>query len=113
MWSLQRIQVAAFLVKEYQPFPSNYRSTQSLAGYLADQGVLGVEGLDTRALTRHIRNGGAMRAILSTIDLNPESLTRRANAIPSMVGRDLAREVTTVQPLPVERRQAPKCWLTV
>ena len=90
-----RIQVAAFLVKEYQPFPSNFRSTQSLADYLVDQGVLGVEGLDTRALTRHIRNGGAMRAIISTTDLDSESLTQRAKAIPSMKGLDLAREVTT------------------
>jgi carbamoyl-phosphate synthase small subunit len=93
-----RIQVAAFLVKEYQPFPSNFRSTQSLRDYLRAQGVLGVEGLDTRALTRHIRNGGAMRAIISTSDLDPESLTRRANAIASMVGMDLARTVSTVQP---------------
>jgi carbamoyl-phosphate synthase small subunit len=93
-----KIQVAAFLVKEYQPFPSNFRSTQSLADYLKGQSILGVEGLDTRALTRHIRNGGAMRAMISTTDLDPESLTRRANAIPSMVGMDLAREVTTAQP---------------
>ena len=90
--------MAAFLVKEYQPFHSNFRSTQSLADYLAGQGVLGVEGLDTRALTRHIRNGGAMRAIISTTDLDAGSLTRRANAIASLVGMDLAREVTTVQP---------------
>ena len=93
-----QIQVAAFLVKEYQPFPSNFRSTQSLADYLKGQGVLGVEGLDTRALTRHIRNGGAMRAIISTMDLDTESLKRRANAIPSMVGMDLARDVSTVRP---------------
>jgi len=90
-----RIQVAAFLVKEYQPFPSNFRSTQSLADYLGSQGVLGVEGLDTRALTRHIRNGGAMRAIISTADLDAASLIKRANAIPSMEGLDLARDVTT------------------
>jgi carbamoyl-phosphate synthase small subunit len=93
-----RIQVAAFLVKEYQHFPSNFRSTQSLADYLKGQAILGVEGLDTRALTRHIRNGGAMRAMISTMDLDAESLTRRANAVPSMVGMDLAREVTTPQP---------------
>ena len=90
-----RIQVAAFIVKEYQPFPSNFRSTQSLAEYLNGQMVLGVEGLDTRALTRHIRNGGAMRAVISTSDLDAESLTRRANGIPRMVGLDLAKEVTT------------------
>ena len=90
-----KIQVAAFLVKEYQPYPSNFRSTQSLGDYLISQGVLGVEGLDTRALTRHIRNGGAMRAIISTSDLDPESLKRRANAVPSMVGADLAGGVST------------------
>jgi carbamoyl-phosphate synthase small subunit len=93
-----RIQVAAFLVKEYQPYPSNFRSTQSLADYLKGQGILGVQGLDTRALTRHIRNGGAMRAIISTTDLDPESLKRRAGALPSMVGLDLALGVST--PLP-------------
>jgi carbamoyl-phosphate synthase small subunit len=93
-----RIQVAAFLVREYQAFPSNFRSTQPLADYLRSQGVLGVDGLDTRALTRHIRNGGAMRAIVSTTDLDPASLTRRAQALPSMAGMDLAREVTTATP---------------
>ena len=93
-----RIQVAAFLVKEYQPFPSNFRSTRSLADYLGSQGVLGVEGFDTRALTRHIRNGGAKRAIISTSDLDPESLRRRANELPSMVGADLARDVSTPRP---------------
>ena len=92
-----RIQVAAFLVKEYQSFPSNYRSTQSLGDYLRSQGVMGVEDLDTRALTRHIRNGGAMRAIISTADLDPESLTRRAKTLPRMVGLDLAKEVTTAR----------------
>ena len=91
----RRIQVAAFLVREYQHHPSNWRATQSLADYLADQGILGLEALDTRALTRHIRNRGAMRAVVSTKDLDPESLAARARAVPSMVGQDLARVVTT------------------
>jgi carbamoyl-phosphate synthase small subunit len=90
-----RIQVAAFLVKEYQAFPSNYRATASLGEYLSQTRVLGVEQLDTRALTRHIRNAGAMRAIVSTRDLNPVSLVRRANEIPPMTGLDLATRVTT------------------
>ena len=93
-----RIQVAAFMVKEYQESPSNFRSTQSLADYLAGQGVLGVEGLDTRALTRHIRNGGAMRGIISTSELDPAALSARAVSIPSMVGMDLARKVSTQRP---------------
>jgi carbamoyl-phosphate synthase small subunit len=89
-----RIQVAAFLVREYQGYPSNWRAERSLADYLADQGVLGLEALDTRALTRHIRNRGAMRAVVSTKDLDPESLAARARAVPSMVGQDLVRKVT-------------------
>ncbi|MCJ7830194.1 MAG: glutamine-hydrolyzing carbamoyl-phosphate synthase small subunit [Desulfobacterales bacterium] len=89
-----RIQVAALVVREYQNFPSNFRSTASLAAYLQAQGVLGIEGLDTRALTLHIRTAGAMRAVASTRDLDPTSLVRRAREIPSMVGLDLVREVT-------------------
>jgi len=89
-----RIQVAAFLIKEYQEYPSNYRSTATLAEYLKNQGVFGVENLDTRALTRHIRNGGAMRAVVSTRDLNPDSLVARARGIPPMAGLDLTRTVT-------------------
>ncbi|MDJ0912802.1 MAG: glutamine-hydrolyzing carbamoyl-phosphate synthase small subunit [Desulfobacterales bacterium] len=93
-----RIQVAAFIVKEYQSFPSNYRATQTLAEYLQDQKIIGVEGLDTRALTRHIRQVGAMRAIVSTHDLDSQSLVQRANEIPGMAGLALATEVTTNQP---------------
>ena len=93
-----RIQVAGFLLKEYQSFPSNFRSTSSLADYLKGQGVLGVEELDTRALTRHIRKAGAMRAFISTEDLDPSSCVKRAREAPSMVGRDLAKKVTTKTP---------------
>jgi carbamoyl-phosphate synthase small subunit len=93
-----RIQVAAFLVKEYQPYPSNFRSTTTLADYLKSQGILGVERLDTRALTRHIRNAGAMRAIISTAERAPAALVKRANAIPKMTGLNLAKAVTTPKP---------------
>ena len=90
-----RIQVSAFLVREYQHFPSNFRSTSTLAGYLKQQGIMGVEELDTRALTRHIRNAGAMRSFISTEDLDPSSLVKRAGKIPSMKGQDLAKAVST------------------
>jgi len=93
-----RIQAAAFLVKEYQDFPSNFRSTATLAEYLKGQQVLGVDSLDTRALTRHIRNAGAMRAVISTEDLDQTSLHAKANGIPPMTGQDLTRVVTTGQP---------------
>lgn len=93
-----RIQVAAFIVKEYQDFPSNYRSRGTLADYLIKGHVLGIEDLDTRALTRHIRKSGAMRAVISTSDLDPESLVQKAKLLPSMQGSDLVGKVTTKKP---------------
>ena len=93
-----RIQVAAFLIKEYQPFHSNYRATASLAEYLKSQDIIGVEGLDTRALTRHIRKAGAMRAILTTLDRDPVSCAAKARAIPGMEGQDLASTVSVGAP---------------
>ncbi len=93
-----RIHVAGFIVKEYQEFPSNFRSKGTLADYLIKSHVLGIEDLDTRALTRHIRKSGAMRAMISTTDLDPESLVARARQIPSMEGSDLVGYVTTQKP---------------
>ncbi len=93
-----RVQVAAFIIREYQPDYSNFRATKSLAEYLTENHILGVDSLDTRALTRHIRNVGAMRAIISTEQLDPEALVKKANAVPSMAGLDLARTVTGDKP---------------
>jgi len=93
-----RIHVAAFIVKEYQEFPSNFRSKGTLADYLIKSHILGIEDLDTRALTRHIRKSGAMRAMISTTDLDPESLVARAGQISSMEGSDLVKYVTTKKP---------------
>jgi len=93
-----RIQAAAFVVREYQPHPSNYRSTGTLADYLVEQRVMGVQDLDTRALTRHIRQAGAMRAFLSTEDLSPAVLVDRARTTPSLVGQDLVSGVSTDRP---------------
>ena len=94
-----RIQVRALLVKEYQEYPSNYRSQRSLADYLKANGIPGVEGIDTRALTRHIRVRGAMKAALSTGDLDPDALVEKARQAPDMVGRDLVKEVTCGEPV--------------
>ena len=94
-----RIQVRALLVKEYQEFPSNYRSEKALADYLKAGGIPGIEGIDTRALTRHIRVQGAMKAVLSTRDLNPESLVEKARQSPDMAGSDLAGVVTCQGPM--------------
>jgi carbamoyl-phosphate synthase small subunit len=92
------IHVSAFIMREYQEFPSNFRSTQSLKDYLCDRNIPGIDSLDTRALTRHIRNAGAMRAMISTQDLDPVSLSARANQTPKMEGRDLVGDVATDRP---------------
>ena len=94
----KQVQVAAFLIREYQAAYSNYRAEKSLADYLKEYGILGVEGLDTRALTRHIRNCGAMRAMISTSELDPERLVEKAKALPTMNGLDLAQVVTSDVP---------------
>ncbi len=93
-----KIQVAAFIVKEYQDFPSNFRSKGTLADYLIKGHVLGIEDLDTRALTRHLRKSGAMRAVISTSDLDPDSLVKKAKAVPPMEGSDLVGGVTCKKP---------------
>ena len=94
----ERIQVRALLVKEYQEFPSNWRSKRTLADYLKTSGIPGLEGIDTRALTKHIREAGAMRAALSTLDLDSDSLIEKARSSPEMSGQDLVREVTCQRP---------------
>jgi len=89
----ERVQVEAFLIKEYNAIPSNFRSRGTLADFLKQYNVLGVEGIDTRALTRHIRVAGALKGIVSTEDLDPASLVRKAQESPGLLGRDLVREV--------------------
>ena len=93
-----RIHLSAFVVREYQPFYSNWRAKRSLGEWLSQNGVLGIEQVDTRALTRHIRVQGAMKAGISTEDLNPKSLLERVKASPGLVGRDLVQEVTCEKP---------------
>lgn len=92
------IQAEAILVKEYQPAPSNYCATETLAGFLRNNGKMGVEALDTRALTLHIRRAGAMRAFISTMDLDPQSCTEKARVVPNMKGLDLTMAASTRTP---------------
>jgi carbamoyl-phosphate synthase small subunit len=84
----------AFLMREYQAVPSNFRSTGTLADFLTKFKVLGVEGIDTRMLPRIIRKQGAMKAIISTEDLDKDSLVQRAQEWPGLVGRDMVARVT-------------------
>ena len=93
-----RVHPMAFLVKEYNPIPSNFRSSQTLADFLRHYGVLGVEGFDTRALVRHIRTVGALKGIVSTYDLDPKSLQKRAQAWTGLIGQDMVQRVTSEKP---------------
>jgi carbamoyl-phosphate synthase small subunit len=87
------VQVEGFLVRELTRVPSNFRSHRDLNTYLRASNVTGLEGLDTRALVRRIRVRGAMTGVLSTLDLDDESLVKKAKAAPGMAGRDLVKEV--------------------
>lgn len=90
--------LSGFIVKEACEFPSNWRSRMSVDAYLKENGVVGIQGIDTRALVRHIRDRGAQTGIISSVDLDPQSLVEKARKAPSIVGRDLVREVTCDQP---------------
>ncbi|WP_305046171.1 glutamine-hydrolyzing carbamoyl-phosphate synthase small subunit [Geoalkalibacter sp.] len=90
--------LSGFIVKEACEFPSNWRSRMSLDAYLKENGVVGIQGIDTRALVRHIRDKGAQTGIISSVDLDAASLVAKARKAPSIVGRDLVREVTCDQP---------------
>jgi carbamoyl-phosphate synthase small subunit len=94
----RRTFLSAFIVKECSRRVSNWRSQTSLHEFLADQGVIGLQGIDTRALVRHIREAGAMNAVVSTEVLDPDRLVAMARTSPGLVGRDLVREVTCDQP---------------
>ncbi|HAU38277.1 MAG TPA: carbamoyl phosphate synthase small subunit [Phycisphaerales bacterium] len=89
----RRVQVAGFVVKELSPVVSNFRASKSLHEYLREFGVMGLAGIDTRALTRHIRVAGAMNGVMSTEVRDDAELVRRAKALPSMNGMDLVRVV--------------------
>ena len=93
-----RPHVEGFVVREYIRHYSNWRAEESLEAYLLQHQIIGVEGVDTRAITRHIRSVGAMKAVISTEDLDATRLVRKAKDAPGLVGRDLVKEVTCKQP---------------
>ena len=93
-----RVWAAGLVVRSASPMVSNWRSRQSLPDYLAERGVVAITDVDTRALVRHIRTHGAMRAALSTIDPDPARLLALARSARDMNGLDLAREVSCTEP---------------
>ncbi|QDV49407.1 glutamine-hydrolyzing carbamoyl-phosphate synthase small subunit [Gimesia fumaroli] len=87
------IALQGFIIRELCEIPSNYRATQTLDEYLKAAGVIGLQGIDTRALVRKIRTVGAMTGVLSTVDLDDESLVKKAQSSPQLVGQDLVSQV--------------------
>ncbi|MEO1615024.1 MAG: glutamine-hydrolyzing carbamoyl-phosphate synthase small subunit [Planctomycetota bacterium] len=85
--------LAGFIVREDSRIYSNYRAEGDLSSYLRQNGIVGLAGIDTRALVRRIRTAGAMRGVLSTTDLDDQSLVAKARGSEGLVGRDLVREV--------------------
>jgi len=91
----RRVFLEGFVVKEYSGIASNWRSRKTLGSYLKENNIMGVEGIDTRSLTRHIRLQGAMKAIISTQGLDEKSLLKKVKSSPGLVGIDLVKEVTS------------------
>ncbi len=91
-------QVEGFVVREYSAYHSNWRSKWSLDTYLSEHGIIGIQGIDTRALTRRLRVHGVMNGCLSTDDLKPDNLVAKANAWHGLVGWDLVQRVTCPNP---------------
>ena len=94
----KKIQVAGFVIKEGTDIPSNWQSKESLDGYLKREKIVGIQDIDTRALTRHIRDCGSMNGIISSIEKDDNLLKRKLDLVPSMEGRDLVKEVTCNEP---------------
>ena len=92
------LQVAGFVVREASPIASNWRATGTLRGYLADNGVVAIAGIDTRALTRELRTAGTMRGVIATGAVDPDDLVNRAREVTPMEGSDLVQAVTCAEP---------------
>ncbi len=93
-----RIWVSGYVVRDPARRVSNWRATRTLDEELAAQQVVGISGIDTRALTRHLRERGAMRAAISSLDLDPDSVLAKVRSSPQMAGADLSAEVSTAAP---------------
>jgi carbamoyl-phosphate synthase small subunit len=98
-----------FLVREYNPVPSNWRAVSSLGEYLEENGIVSLDGIDTRRLVLKIRSHGAMRGIISTVDFDEQTLLGKVLDYPGLVGRDLVRDVTVQTPYLWEEG-LPKCF---
>ncbi|MBN2589897.1 MAG: glutamine-hydrolyzing carbamoyl-phosphate synthase small subunit [Sedimentisphaerales bacterium] len=97
-WESKKNFVSGFIVKENCNYPSNWRNQQSLSDYLKENNIVGLEGIDTRALVKHIRTLGAMRGIISSDEFNIKTLKQKLDEYPGLVGRDIVKNVTSKKP---------------
>jgi len=97
-WESQKIFASGFIVKENCSYPSNWRNKDSLSDYLESNNIIGLEGIDTRKLVKHIRTEGAMKGIISSTDLNIDKLKKKLASYPGLVGRDIVKDVTAKKP---------------
>ncbi|MDP2681733.1 MAG: glutamine-hydrolyzing carbamoyl-phosphate synthase small subunit [Deltaproteobacteria bacterium] len=93
-----RLWLEGFIVRESCNYPSNWRAKETIDSYLKKNNVVGIQGIDTRALTKHLRDNGAMNGVISTLDLDAASLVKKAKTFPQMTGLDLVKEVTCKEP---------------
>ena len=103
-----KIQCSGFIVKEAAEFPSNFRSKNSLDEYLEKNKIIGIQGIDTRMITRMIRDEGAMNAVISSSELSDEELFKTLKSLPDMNGLDLAKKVTCEKPYYYKDLETPK-----
>jgi carbamoyl-phosphate synthase small subunit len=99
-WESRKLFVAGFVVKENCAHPSNWRSGGTLDEYLKKSGIVGMAGIDTRKLVRHIRTQGALRGIISSTETDAKQLARQLQEYPGLVGRDIVKDVTIDKPYP-------------
>lgn len=97
-WESKKVFASGFIVKENCSYPSNWRNKDSLSNYLEANNVIGLEGIDTRKLVKHIRTEGAMRGIISSTDLDISNLKKKLESYPGLVGRDIVKDVTVKKP---------------
>ncbi|MCP4257520.1 MAG: glutamine-hydrolyzing carbamoyl-phosphate synthase small subunit [Planctomycetes bacterium] len=97
-WESRKSFARGFIVKENCDYPSNWRNKQSLSEYLKSNNIVGLQGIDTRALVRHIRTAGAMRGIISSTEFGITTLKKKLQKYPGLVGRDIVKDVTVKKP---------------
>jgi carbamoyl-phosphate synthase small subunit len=97
-WESRRVFASGFIVKENSNYPSNWRSKGTLSDYLKKNNIIGLEGIDTRKLVKHIRTQGAMRGIISSTEYSIANLKKKLQEYPGLVGRDIVKDVTVKRP---------------